>query len=122
MQSCERGHVLSRQVGVEIEAMQMDQIDMSTAEHASDRAPGCRPRVFFRTVVERTIKRRNRHQRTRSNGSFRGYDDRPMARVDEGSVKTAENLFRSAYRVGSNRRERIRDAQDGKTHAAAPVR
>ena len=101
--------------------MQVDEIG-AVRRVAELRADGLLRRAPRGVVDERTGGMRHRMENARDDGSVERHDARAMPGGDQRAVDQAEHLFRAAGRVGSDRRERVGDVDDGQhVDAARPL-
>ena len=103
----------------EIEPVRMDQVDRVLGERLLDRF--ALPPFDRGTRAIGDVRRQFRgcDQLAGDLRSLGGDDDRAMPGGDERPVQCRENLLGAADRVGTDRRQRITDAEDGQRHRGA---
>jgi hypothetical protein len=112
----DEGRTIRRQVGVEVDAVQMDEVDRPAAPAFGDDLALRRPRPLPRRVVQRPDLRRDRAQGAGDLGAFAGHHQRPVPGPDQRVVEGGQHLLCPADRVRADRRQRIRDVEHRQDH------
>ena len=122
MKRRERGRAGRGQVGVKIDAVQVDEIDRPPLQRDRDGAPVPRPGAPLGGLIERPCLARDSDQSSGGPGALLRHDDRAAACLDQRAVELGQHLLRPTDRVRADRRQRIGDAEDGEIHAARSSR
>ena len=116
MQRREDRHAGRRQIGVEIDAMHVDEVDRPTGERSRDRRPVARPGPLSGRLVEEAAFARNLDQLPEGRGARAGDDERAVAGRGKRPIERGQDLLRAAAGVDADRRQRIGDAEDRERH------
>lgn len=105
-----------RQIGLEMQAVQMDDIDRDRFERGCNRSPMPLLAATNTVVIEWGAGARDLEQGSGDLRSGAGNDEGPVAGGTQGPVERGEDLFRAAGRVRPYGSERMRDIENSQWH------
>ncbi len=117
VQRDESGFSCRRQIGMEIDTVQVNQVRIHCGRSHS-LSHGRIPHAAHRTVDVAAGRTRNRHQSASGHRAFACHDNRAVPGGDESAIQRGEHLLGAANRIRPNRRKRIGDIQDGQQRKA----
>ncbi len=120
MKGCQDRRTGSRQVAVEIDAMEVHEVHGLAGQHGRDRSPVAGLRFALRRIVEHAFRTGDRLQLARDAGTLGCHDDGAMSGRHEGPVQDRQDLLGASGRIGRNARQRIADAQHREAHGGKP--
>jgi hypothetical protein len=116
MQRREHRHTGRRQIGVEIDAMHVDEVDRPAGERSRDRRPVARPGPLSGRLVEEPVFARHLDQLPGGGGARAGDDERAVAGRGKRPIERGQDLLRAAAGLDADRRQRIGNAEDRERH------
>ncbi len=110
----------NRQIGIEIDTMEVHEVDRFASQHGRDRGAVFGLRFAFCRLVQHTLGPGDRPQLAVDAGSRGRHDDRTMAGRHEGTVQGRQDLLGAAGCVGGDARQGIADTQHREAHSGSP--
>jgi hypothetical protein len=108
------------EIGGEVDAVEVDEVDALARQHGGDHAPHLRMDVGAHGDVEGPVGNRDRHELAADARAGARDHDRAHAALHHACIERGEHLLGATDRIGPDRREGMRHGEDGEHRRWCP--